>query len=86
MDGSLWATIFAGLSALLTAATGAIIQLRRTDPTNVKLLQERVVAAEDEVARLRRQLLTANAELFRFKQLAAQHGWLSQEEADEVNT
>ena len=91
MDGGTIAAFLAGSAGLVTAVGGVVVQLRRTDPANVKVLQDRVTSAEAEserlrveAERLRSQLLTVVAELHRFKLLAAAHGWLPDDEAREV--
>lgn len=88
MDGATLASIIVAAGALASSIGGVAVQLRRSDPENVKILRQRVESAEarantadDNVNRLREQLLSTEAELFRFKQLAATHGWI---DADEV--
>lgn len=84
MDGGTIAAFLAGLAALTTAVGGVIVQLRRTDPTNVKVLQDRLRAVEEDNEKLREQNLGLVGEVHRLKMLAAAHGWLPPAETEEV--
>lgn len=75
MDGGTIAAFLAGLAALTTAVGGVVVQLRRTDPTNVKVLQDRASAAEGEVVTLRAELLELRREVHALRGVLADHGW-----------
>lgn len=82
MDGATLSALIVAAGALASSVGGVIVQLRRSDPENVKLLKQRVesaearaTAAEDNVDRLREQLLSTEGRLFAFERLAGRKGW-----------
>lgn len=82
MDGATLSALIVAAGALASSLGGVIVQLRRSDPENVKLLKQRVesaearaTAAEANVDRLRDQLLATEGKLFAFERLASRKGW-----------
>lgn len=82
MDGATIASLIVAAGALASSVGGVAVQLRRSDPENVKLLKQRVESAEARaeaadanVNRLRDQLLVTEGRLFAFERLANRRGW-----------
>lgn len=82
MDGATLSALIVAAGALASSVGGVIVQLRRSDPENVKILKQRVesaearaTAAEANVEHLRDQLLNTEGKLFAFERLAGRNGW-----------
>lgn len=82
MDGATLSALIVAAGAFASSIGAVIVQLRRSDPENVKILKQRVEsaearasAAEENVDQLREQLLKAERKLFAFERFAGRNGW-----------
>lgn len=87
MDGNTLTALIVGLSALVGSVGSVAVQLRRSDPENVKALKQRAEnaekraeAAERAKDRLRTFVLYLRARIYADQSLSVSSGWKSAEQ------